>query len=174
LKVEEALKQGIITRDEAERRTRQVERLQSNVVTLRHRQDMQSSSGNAAFADAGTTSWGIEEDNDDDDDEPPLDVQVSVRDLKAQNRVALQDQEQGLDELYKVITRQKAIAQTINTEVDHQNEIIDDLADHMDRTDERLIDGTRRVRSISRKDRTCGYWIVIILLLISIIAVAVC
>lgn len=56
-------------------------------MQLRHRQDMQSSTGNAAFADAGTTSWGIE---DDDDDDPPLLAQASVGDLKAQNRMALE------------------------------------------------------------------------------------
>lgn len=43
----------------------------------------------------------------------------------------------------------------------------------MEQTDERLIDGTRQIRFIDRKDRTCGYWVVIILLFISIICVAV-
>jgi len=51
-------------------------------------------------------------------------------------------------------------------------EIIDDLADHMDRTDESLINKTQQVRSINSKDRTCGYWIVIILLFIAIVIVA--
>ncbi|XP_043285126.1 syntaxin-8 [Venturia canescens] len=168
--VETDIKQGAITSDEGERRTRQVERLQSNLIQLRQRQSLHTSLNSSAFADAGTTSWGIEED--DDDDVAPLDIQVSIADLKAQNRTALEEQEQGLDELYKVITRQKEIAQTIESEVNNQNEIIDDLADHMDRTDERLIDGTRRVRTITRSDSTCGYWIVILLLFIIIIIVA--
>lgn len=51
-------------------------------------------------------------------------------------------------------------------------EIIDDLADHMDMTDQSLINRTRQVESISYKDRTCGYWIIIILLFISIVVVA--
>lgn len=42
----------------------------------------------------------------------------------------------------------------------------------MDRTDERIQDGTRMVRTISRKDGVCGYWIIIILLFFSIIIVA--
>ena len=74
------------TSDEAERRTRQVERLQSNIIQIRHRQDIQTSTGSSAFADAGTTSWGIEED----DDEPILNSHISVQDLKTQNKVTLQ------------------------------------------------------------------------------------
>ena len=50
-------------------------------------------------------------------------------------------------------------------------EIIDDLAEHMDRTDNRLIEETSRVRVISQKDNVCGYWVVIILLFISIVII---
>lgn len=41
----------------------------------------------------------------------------------------------------------------------------------MDRTDESLINRTHHVKTISFKDRTCGYWIVIIFLFICIITV---
>jgi len=51
-------------------------------------------------------------------------------------------------------------------------EIIDDLADHMDRTDESLINKTQQVRNIHFKDRTCGYWIVILILFIAIVIVS--
>lgn len=51
-------------------------------------------------------------------------------------------------------------------------EIIDDLADHMDMTDQSLINRTRQVENINYKDSTCGYWIIIILLFISIVIVA--
>lgn len=104
-----------------------------------------------------------------------------------------------MEELCKVIARQKQIGQTISNEVDHQNgnlnlillilyqfedikftlkvlyfyvEIIDNLSNHMDRTDESLITKTQHVQTINFKDRTCGYWIVIILLFICIIIVA--
>ncbi|KAK0163534.1 hypothetical protein PV327_007206 [Microctonus hyperodae] len=177
-KVDEALRLRVITVDEAERRMRQVEQLQSNEVKMRQIYDLKMNphaserrslikSNNSAFADGGTTGWGA-----DDDDDPPLDLNISVADIKTQNENALLEQDRGLEELHKVITRQKAIAQTINSEVDYQNEIIDDLADHIETTDERLIDGTRRIRQINQKDRTCGYWIIIILLFISIICVA--
>ncbi|XP_015601649.1 syntaxin-8 [Cephus cinctus] len=175
VKVEEAWKSHSITAEEAERRTRQVEQLQSKDVQLQRlyeprgndtaRSTLMKSSTN--FADMGTTSWGI-----DDDDDQPLDVHISTDELKTRQQQLLQEQEHGLEELSKVISRQKQIAHTIGNEVDHQNEIIEDLADHMERTDERLISETRQVRRIDRKDRTCSYWIVIILLFISIITVA--
>lgn len=179
-KVDEAFRLKTITFEEAERRTRQVEQLQSKDIQLQklyepHTNDYASSRANllratsSAFADGGTTSWAAD---DDDEDDKPLDVQVSVSDIMTHQDRILREQDKGLEELCKVIARQKEIGQTISNEVDHQNEIIDDLADHMDRTDESLINKTQQVRNIHSKDRTCGYWIVILILFIAIIVVA--
>lgn len=92
------------------------------------------------------------------------------------------EQDAGLEELSKIISRQKNIARTIGDEVDTQNgmseyhytsldpvsknynhvnvvifsEILDDLADGIDRTTVGLINETRQVRTIARKDSTCG------------------
>jgi len=112
----------------------------------------------------------------------------------------LVEQDKGLEELCKVITRQKEIGLAISNEVSDQNgeyiknfiltlyrvqyeynffflscyniEIIDDLADHMDRTDESLINKTQQVRNIHFKDRTCGYWVVILILFVAIVIVS--
>ncbi|KAF7401036.1 syntaxin-8 [Vespula maculifrons] len=173
-KVEEASKSRTITIEEAERRTRQIELLQSKDIQLQKLYDSRTKSllsnrnnllrsGTSAFADMGTTSWAI-----DDDDDKPIDVQ----NFKNYQEQVLQEQDKGLEELCKVIERQKEIGQTISNTVDQHNEIIDDLADHMDMTDQSLINRTRQVESISYKDRTCGYWIIIILLFISIVVVA--
>ncbi|XP_039305805.1 syntaxin-8 [Solenopsis invicta] len=178
-KVEEASKLKTITFEEAERRTRQVEQLQSKDIQLQKLYDPRTNdyvssratllrAGSSAFADGGTTSWAA----DDDDDDKPLDVQVSVNDLMSYQDRALIEQDKGLEELCKVIARQKEIGQTISGEVDHQNEIIDDLADHMDRTDESLINKTQQVRNIHSKDRTCGYWVVILILFIAIVVIS--
>lgn len=51
-------------------------------------------------------------------------------------------------------------------------EIIDDLADHMERTDESLVNKTQQVQNIHSKDRTFSYWVVILLLFIAIVVVA--
>ncbi|KAF7397959.1 hypothetical protein HZH68_009181 [Vespula germanica] len=163
-----------LTIEEAERRTRQIELLQSKDIQLQKLYDSRTKSllsnrnnllrsGTSAFADMGTTSWAI-----DDDDDKPIDVQ----NFKNYQEQVLQEQDKGLEELCKVIERQKEIGQTISNTVDQHNEIIDDLADHMDMTDQSLINRTRQVESISYKDRTCGYWIIIILLFISIVVVA--
>ncbi|CAL7941024.1 unnamed protein product [Xylocopa violacea] len=176
-KVDDALKSKTITVEEAERRTRQIEILESKDVQLQKLYDVRANnfassranlltSGTSAFADGGTTSWAA-----DDDDDKPIDTQIPVTDLKAQQERILQEQDKGLEELCKVIARQKEIGQTISNEVDHHNEIIEDLADHMDRTDQSLINKTRQVQTISFKDRTCVYWIIIILLFICIITV---
>ncbi|XP_015183766.1 PREDICTED: syntaxin-8 [Polistes dominula] len=177
-KLEEASKSRTITIEEAERRTRQIEQLQSKDIQLQKYYESRTKSllsnrksllksGTTAFADMGTTSWAI-----DDDDDKPIDVNMSTQDLQNYQEQVLQEQDKGLEELCKVIARQKEIGQTISNEVVHQNEIIDDLADHMDMTDQTLVTRTRQVESISYKDRTCGYWIIIILLFISIVIVA--
>jgi len=176
-KVEEASKLRTITFEEAERRARQVEQLQSKDIQLQKLyepriNDYVSSRAsllraNSAFADGGTTSWAA-----DDDDDKPLDVQVTVNDLMSHQERVLLEQDKGLEELCKVIARQKEIGQGISNEVEHQNEIIDDLADHMDRTDESLINKTRQVRNIHFRDRTCAYWIVILILFIAIVIIS--
>lgn len=51
-------------------------------------------------------------------------------------------------------------------------EIIDDLADHMERTDESLVNKTQQVRTIHSKDRTLCYWVIIVLLFVAIVIVA--
>ncbi|XP_032676423.1 syntaxin-8 isoform X3 [Odontomachus brunneus] len=183
-KVEEASKSRtmypfiLITFEEAERRTRQVEQLQSRDIQLQQLYDPRTKdyassrasllkSGSSAFADGGTTSWAADE-----DDERPLDVHVTVSDLMSHQEQVLKEQDKGLDELCKVIARQKEIGQTISNEVNHQNEIIDDLADHMERTDESLVNKTQQVRTIHSKDRTLGYWVVIVLLFVAIVVLA--
>ncbi|XP_014225634.1 syntaxin-8 [Trichogramma pretiosum] len=180
-KINQARRDQLITGGEAERRMRQVEILQSKDLQMRRLYESKTNElalsrarllgpSTSAFADGGTTSWGLDDDN---DQTQLLNSQpTSVADLKSQKQQLLRQQEEGLDELSKIISRQKLIAQAINSEVTDHNEIIDDLADHIDRTDERLIDGTRAVRTVSQKDKVCGYWVIIILLFAAIVTVA--
>ena len=137
------------TVEEAERRIRQIEILESKDVQLQKLYDARTNSyassraslltsGTSAFADGGTTSWAADDDND-----KPIDTQVSVSDLMTQQDKILQgtnfnmlsvdfmlfplsffffvEQNKGLEELGKVIAKQKQIGQTISDEVDHQN-----------------------------------------------------
>jgi len=75
------------TFEEAERRTRQVEQLQSKDIQLQNLYDPRTNdyassrasllrAGSSAFADGGTTSWAA-----DDEDDKPLDVHVTVNDF---------------------------------------------------------------------------------------------
>lgn len=82
-----SLKCNYRTFEEAERRTRQVEQLQSKNIQLQKLYEPHTNEyalrasllrGSSAFADGGTTSWAVD---DDDDDDKPLNVQVSVSDI---------------------------------------------------------------------------------------------
>ncbi|XP_011504919.1 PREDICTED: syntaxin-8 [Ceratosolen solmsi marchali] len=179
-KVIEANRQHTITAEEAERRTRQIEQLQSKDIQLQQlyesktkemalwRSQLLELTSSSVFADGGSTSWGI----DDDEVDQPNTGNVNVADLEHQNQQLLEQQEEGLEQLSKIISRQKQIARTIHNEVDNHNEIIEDLADHMDKMDQHLINETHTVRVIGQKDKVWGYWLIIILLFISIIVCA--
>lgn len=53
------------------------------------------------------------------------------------------------------------------------SEILDDLGNRIDETDQRVRSETNNITIVDRKDNTCIYWVTIILLFISIVVVAV-
>lgn len=165
-----------LTPHERERRTRLVECMESNIRQLQQRFNSRDendgsrsllmagrSGGGKVFADMGTTGWGSEPEQ----SSSNYDVESAQR-LTQQ---VIKEQDAGLEELAKIISRQKHIARAIGDEVDVHNEILDDLAEGIDRTTVGLMNETQQVRTISRKDSTCGYWVIIILLFIAIIVV---
>ncbi|XP_039284208.1 syntaxin-8-like isoform X2 [Nilaparvata lugens] len=191
LKLEQASASSL-TKEEAERRLRQVELLQSRNIQLLQRFNDRTSQSEArdsllsrgtagaagparssVFADLGTTSWG-----DDDDDDPlpsepllPITSTVSINSLRANQQRMLEDQDKGLEVLSQTISRQKNIAITIGNEVDLHNEILDDVSERMDRVNTTIQRETSHIKVITLKDNTCGYWMVIIILFIAIIVV---
>lgn len=92
--------------------------------------------------------------------------------IKHQQQQIIEAQDAGLDVLAAVIIRQKQMGQDIGNELDEQNEIIDDLAHLVDKTDGRIKNETHRVKLLDAKSTSCGMWVVIVLLLIAIIVVA--
>nr|1GL2_D Chain D, SYNTAXIN 8 [Rattus norvegicus] len=62
----------------------------------------------------------------------------------------MQEQDAGLDALSSIISRQKQMGQEIGNELDEQNEIIDDLANLVENTDEKLRTEARRVTLVDR------------------------
>ena len=89
--------------------------------------------------------------------------------LRSEQDRLLADQEEGLDMLGDIIRRQKGMGQNIFNEVTQQNDLIDDIDDRVENVNQRLLDTTSNVRVVDKKDRTCGYWVVILLLAIAII-----
>lgn len=178
-----------LTVEEAERRQRLVETLLSLHIQLRQRFNSRSIMDNdrghtmfnstddrerllastAAYQPVSTTGWAL------DDDEvsasQPLLQEASASDLKLDHRVLLKDQDENLERLSKVISRQKEISVTIGSEIDLQNEIVDDLAERMERTNAAIQKETTHVSVITRKDSTWGYWMIILLLFFAIVAV---
>ncbi|XP_074552849.1 syntaxin-8 [Halichoeres trimaculatus] len=98
---------------------------------------------------------------------------LSFGEIKQQQQRIIEAQDAGLDALAAVISRQKMMGQEIGNELDEQNEIIDDLAHLVDKTDDRIRNETRRVKLVETKSASCGMMVVIVLLLIAIIVVAV-
>lgn len=120
------------TEQEAERRQRQIETLQSSLIHLQTQftnaaKDMQRvellGNGNRP------SLW-----EEDDDDEAMADLRpsgsnnkYSVQDYRKQQTKILDDQNEGLEALAKVISRQKHLALRIGDEVEEQNGMLGNL-----------------------------------------------
>jgi len=130
---------------------------------------MTSSSGVLASHDpwmnpsGPTTSAGVDKDDTD---------LLDVGQIRRQQQLLINEQDRGLEALSRVIGRQKQIALDIGNEVETQNEIIDDITDHVDQTNVRLLRETKHVRIVDKKSNTCWMWIVIVLLVIAIVVIA--
>ncbi|NXW56424.1 STX8 protein, partial [Eurystomus gularis] len=77
-------------------------------------------------------------------------------DLRQQQRRIIEEQDAGLDALSSIISRQKQMGQEIGNELDEQNEIIDDLTNLVENTDEKLLNQTRHVKMVDKKSASCG------------------
>uniref|UniRef100_A0A1L8D9I7 Putative conserved plasma membrane protein n=1 Tax=Nyssomyia neivai TaxID=330878 RepID=A0A1L8D9I7_9DIPT len=155
-----------LTTEEAERRQRQLEMLQSKLIQLQSQFTSAGDASRSALLHPGTSRlW------DDEEDDQILDT-YSATDLRQQQAQILEDQNQGLDALSKVIARQKDLALRIGDEVETQNEIIDDIADQLEHTDARIHGETRWIEIVSAKDKTWPYWSVIIGLFVAIVILA--
>lgn len=168
-KLEQARRLGNLTTEEAERRQRQLEMLQSKLIQLQSQFTSTGDTSRSALLEPGTSRlW------DDEEDDQLLDTNTySAADFRQHQAQILENQNQGLEALSRVISRQKDLAIRIGDEVESQNEIIDDIADQLEHTDSRIHNETRRIEVVSAKDRTWPYWTIIISLFVAIIIVAI-
>ncbi|KAL1517970.1 hypothetical protein ABEB36_001664 [Hypothenemus hampei] len=155
-----------ITEAETERRNRQVEVLMTKAIQMQKMFDEQLLTKRMEerrdLFGPNTGDW---------DDLNSGPSNMSVQQIQARQKEMINAQEQGLESLAKIISRQKQIANTITSEVEQQNDIIDDIGIQIDNTDQRVRTETDHIGIVDKKDSTCGYWIVIIILFISIIVV---
>ena len=59
----------------------------------------------------------------------------------------------------------------IFNEITQQNDLIDDIDDRVENVNQRLINTNDNIAVVTKKDRTCGYWIIILILAIAILVV---
>lgn len=97
----------------------------------------------------------------------------SIESYRQEQRQILKNQDDGLENLSKVISRQKQLAMTIGNELEDQNVILDNIADQMDHNDTRLQRETVNIGDVTVQDSTCGYWIVIGSLFVAIVIVGI-
>lgn len=169
--LERKLKQHrAITEDERERRSRQLEVLASKKVQLDLR--FQNTPGNSSRSQLFEAAGRNHKLFDDDEDDPMLST-APIEELRSEQKQILKEQDKGLENLSQVIARQKKLAMRIGTEIEDQNDIIDNIAVQIDHTSDRVSSETRHVSVVTEKDSTFSYWLIIIGLFIAIIIVGI-
>ncbi|ALC43566.1 Syx8 [Drosophila busckii] len=95
----------------------------------------------------------------------------NVDELRQHQAQMLEEQNRGLEVLSATISRQRNLATQLGNEVEDQNNILDNLANNMDRVESGVQRETRSLGHVNRRDSTWGYWLVIILLFVAILIV---
>ncbi|XP_064543764.1 syntaxin-8 [Drosophila montana] len=91
--------------------------------------------------------------------------------LRQQQEAILEHQNRGLEVLSATISRQRNLATQLGNEVEDQNNILDNLANTMDRVETGVQRETHSISQVNRRDTTWGYWLLIIALFVAIIVV---
>ncbi|RXG67590.1 hypothetical protein Avbf_14414 [Armadillidium vulgare] len=152
---------------ERERRMRLCENLKSNLKKASE-EFYRGGSFRGPFtkvADLGTVNWG--------DEESESTKGLTNEELRSQQREVVQAQDAVLESLSAVVGSQRHIAQSIQSEVEDQDDLLIDIQDRTTVTQASLEQQTSNITEATRKASTWGYWIVVVLLLIAIIIVAV-
>lgn len=160
---------GSLTREEAERRVRQVEILESRRIRLQSefmdlgavdRDRSELVGGPSSVWQEGTgqnQSEGLKN--------------YSTDQLVEQRKKILAEQEEGLENLSKIISRQKEIAVKIHEEVENQNELLDDIGNGMEGVDTRIHEEIGHIRQVGGRPSYCGYYLLILGLIVLLIVV---
>lgn len=158
-----------ITRDELERRQRNLEKLQSQHFLLN--KDFNGIAGNQMTIAGSITRPSSSALWDDDTSAGQSSSYQRARDEPLPREQMIQNQNEGLENLSKIISRQKKIALKISEEVTEQDEILDDIAIRMENTDGRINSGTQAIETFTRKDTSMALWMIILGLFVAILVV---
>ncbi|XP_057311969.1 syntaxin-8-like [Hydractinia symbiolongicarpus] len=93
--------------------------------------------------------------------------------FRTQQQQIIAEQDKGLDALSQVIKRQKLMGQEIGNEIDYQNDLIDEITDGVQNTNQKLIKTDAHTKKVTKKTGSCVLMIIVVLLLIAIIVTAV-
>ncbi|XP_017087596.2 syntaxin-8 [Drosophila bipectinata] len=126
---------------------------------------VKSSRSNVLAASPGVSSPSVWQNQD--QGNRPTDVDT----LKLRQAEMLENQNRGLDALSATLSRQRILATQLGNEVEDQNNILDNLADAMDRVENGVQRETQSIGQVYRRDSTWRYWLVIIALFVAIIVV---
>ncbi|XKL63301.1 hypothetical protein PGB90_005665 [Kerria lacca] len=168
-KLRESTLSRSITLDESERRERLIENLRSKIIQLQRRfndRDTMSKTNRSEqfdnrqvpvthnkFKNSQISTWSSYDDIPVLEEDPSV---MNVKQLRLVQKKMIKDQDEGLEELSKTLSRHKNIALKIGNEVDVQNEIIDDISTRVEITTTGIRSGTDQINVVSLKDSTCG------------------
>lgn len=125
------------------------------------------------MAGSSRATWSNDFRNTQDDDRERLLSGQQTNYMATTQEQIIRDHEEGLDKLGEAIKRQKFMANEIATEVDVQNEILDNIDDGLVRTNENIRKNTRNIRLVTRKSSTFYLWLLIVILALVIVGLAI-
>lgn len=164
-----------ITRDELERRQRNLEKLQSQHFLLN--KEFNELAGNQTTIASSIirpmrgSIWEDDNGAGSSSSARSHTVGEEAAGHEFRREEIIRNQNEGLENLSKIIARQKNIALKISEEVTEQDEILDDIAVQMENTDGRINRGTQDIEAFTQKDSSVCLWFIILGLFIAIVIV---
>ncbi|XP_023304818.2 syntaxin-8 [Lucilia cuprina] len=172
-KLNEAEKNKILSAEELVQRKRLLDTLQTQRQNLQRKYTNTSNKDRAALLENPSSSSAAVASGEDSDAAPIIDAH-DIQTLKQQQISMLEEQNKGLDTLSQTLSRQRQLATQLGQEVEDQNDILDNLANTIERVETGVSIETRNIGLVNRRDSsTWGYWVIIFTLLVIIIVVAV-
>ncbi|XP_063715098.1 syntaxin-8-like isoform X2 [Symsagittifera roscoffensis] len=97
----------------------------------------------------------------------------TFQDARSEQQRIIDRQDEGLEQIYEALRRTKKVGAAIGTEIDQQDELIDDIRVKTDHVNDKLITETRHTESLTQKSSTCLMWTIIVCLAIAIVLIGI-